>query len=144
MWILIKNLAGLCIFSHEKLQIQLCPAEVPQSIFPDFVPMEFQTLANLTRRELALCLRQALSSWGAFVFKHGGTVEDFTLLIKYILRPKTQQMSCHVEKIGCVFKATCVLIWHSSTMWLLKALLFSLSSIRGLPFGQSLIISQWH
>lgn len=53
-----------------------------------------------------------------------------------------EHSKCHVEKIGCIFKATCVPICHSSTMWPLKALLVSLSSIRDLPSGQSLIISQ--
>lgn len=68
MWVLIENLVDLCIFNREKpwrfcsalwsFQLsRLCPRGVSNA-----------GKCNEAGAGLALCLRQALASWGAFAF----------------------------------------------------------------------------
>lgn len=137
MCILIENLqVTLHLHPCKTVEIHLCPSEVPNLAFLALSPRRWKIWQISRGRSWPwpFLLGEPLC------FKHDGTMEDLILLNRSTLRSRTQQVpggdNC------CIFKATCVLICHPSTIWPLKAVLVSLSSIRGLPSGQSLIIGQ--
>lgn len=139
-FILMENLqVTLYLHPWKTVEIQLCPSEGPSPAFPALSPWRWKIWQTAWGRSWPIWSDPFF--WGSLcVLSTMGLGKISFCLLEAFSVPEPSR--CHVEKIGCVFKATCVLICHSSTIWPLKALLVSLSSIRGLLSGQSLIIGQ--
>lgn len=141
MCILIENLqVTLHLHPWKTVEIQLCPSEGPSPAFRALSPWRWKIWQISWGRSWPCIWGDPFFLGSLCVLSTMGLWKISFCLLEAFSGPELSK--CHVEKIGCIFKATCVLICHSSTIWPLKALLVSLSSIRGLPSGQSLILGQ--